>query len=91
MRLSVRLCVWALKPSVESRSVTVLALVRRVILARDVWAIVPSAMNLGGATDRPDLEQVWDNVRAKTEGKGTVHNSYKTMGLLGLLWGKLFD
>ncbi|KAI6754918.1 hypothetical protein HG530_012670 [Fusarium avenaceum] len=25
------------------------------------WAIVPSAMNIGGASDRPDLEQVWDN------------------------------
>lgn len=54
------------------------------------WAIVPSAMNIGGASDRPDLEQVWDNVRAKIDGKGVVHQSYKTTGLLGILWGKLF-
>lgn len=54
------------------------------------WAIVPSAMNIGGASDRPDLEQVWDNVRAKIDGKEAVHKSYKTTGLLGMLWGKLF-
>jgi len=54
------------------------------------WAIVPSTMNLGGASDRPELEQVWDNVRAKIEGKGTVHRVYKKMGLLGMLWGKVF-
>ncbi|KAF4503416.1 hypothetical protein FAGAP_369 [Fusarium agapanthi] len=54
------------------------------------WAIVPSAMNIGGASDRPDLEQVWDNVRAKIEGKGVVHKSYRTTGLLGMLWGKVF-
>ncbi len=54
------------------------------------WAIVPSTMNLGGASDRPDLEQVWDNVRAKIEGKGVVHTAYNKMGLLGLLWGKVF-
>lgn len=54
------------------------------------WAIVPSTMNIGGASDRPDLEQVWDNVRAKVEGKGVIHKSYKTTGLLGMLWGKVF-
>ncbi|KEF61590.1 uncharacterized protein A1O9_03158 [Exophiala aquamarina CBS 119918] len=54
------------------------------------WAIVPSAMNLGGASDRPDLEQVWENVRAKIDGKAVVHNGYKRMGLLGLLWGKVW-
>ncbi|KIM98217.1 hypothetical protein OIDMADRAFT_146894 [Oidiodendron maius Zn] len=54
------------------------------------WAIVPSTMNLGGASDRPELGQVWDNVRAKIEGKGVVHKSYKTTCLLGMLWGKVF-
>lgn len=54
------------------------------------WAIVPSAMNIGGASDRPDLDQVWDNVRAKVDGKAPVHKDYKTMGLWGMLWGKLF-
>jgi hypothetical protein len=54
------------------------------------WAIVPSAMNLGGASDRPDLKQVWDNVSAKLAGKAAVHKNYTTMGLLGMMWGKLF-
>jgi hypothetical protein len=54
------------------------------------WAIVPSTMNLGGASDRPDLAQVWDNVRAKIEGKGVVHEVYKKTGILGTLFGKIF-
>ena len=54
------------------------------------WAIVPSTMNLGGASDRPELVQVWDNVRAKIEGKGVVNRVYKKIGLLGMLWGKVF-
>jgi hypothetical protein len=54
------------------------------------WAIVPSAMNLGGASDRPDLGQIWDNVRAKIEGKSVVHTTYKKMGFLGMLRGKIF-
>ncbi|KAL7931409.1 hypothetical protein V8C35DRAFT_323825 [Trichoderma chlorosporum] len=33
------------------------------------WAIVPSEMNLGGAKDRPDLQQIWENVNAKLINK----------------------
>ncbi|CZR65966.1 uncharacterized protein PAC_15866 [Phialocephala subalpina] len=54
------------------------------------WAIVPSMMNLGGAKDRPELEQVWENVQAKLEGKKMVHSAYKKIGAVGLLWGKVF-
>ena len=54
------------------------------------WAIVPSATNLGGASDRPDLEQVWDNVMAKIEGRGVVHGEYKKIGALSVLWQKVF-
>lgn len=54
------------------------------------WAVIPNTMNLGGASDRPDLEQVWDNVRAKIEGKGVIHESYKKMGVLGTLFGRVF-
>ena len=54
------------------------------------WAIIPSMMNIGGASDRPNLEQVWENVRAKIEGKGVVHGSYKKMRLLGVLRGMIF-
>lgn len=53
------------------------------------WAIVPSTMNLGGASDRPDLTQVWENVEAKIEGKGTVYGKYKKQGILATLWGML--
>ncbi|KAI9715469.1 MAG: hypothetical protein M1812_005945 [Candelaria pacifica] len=54
------------------------------------WAIVPSAMNLGGAKDRPDLNQVWDNVQAKLQGKQPVHTTYALTSLLGMLKSKIF-
>jgi hypothetical protein len=54
------------------------------------WAIVPSMMNIGGASDRPELEQVWDNAMATIEGKGVVHTVYTKMGFLGMIWEKIF-
>ncbi|PTB41915.1 hypothetical protein M441DRAFT_47017 [Trichoderma asperellum CBS 433.97] len=33
------------------------------------WAIAPSEMNLGGAKDRPDLQEVWENVNSKLNNK----------------------
>lgn len=54
------------------------------------WAIVPSAMNLGGAKDRPDLNQMWDNVQAKLEGKPPVHAKYALTSFVGMVWGKIF-
>lgn len=54
------------------------------------WAIVPSMMNLGGAKDRPELEQVWENVQAKLEGKKRVHRVYRKISALGVIWGKVF-
>jgi len=47
-------------------------------------------MNLGGAKDRPDLNQVWENIQAKLKGRDAVHKKYKLEGVLGHLWGKLF-
>lgn len=61
---------------------------KREVLER--WAIVPSAMNLGGAKDRPDLVQVWENVQAKIAGKGVVHTKYNLMGFFGTMAGWLF-
>jgi hypothetical protein len=54
------------------------------------WAIVPSAMNMGGAKDRPDLIQVWENVQAKLAGKPVVHKKYSLMGFFGTMAGKIF-
>jgi hypothetical protein len=54
------------------------------------WAIVPSKMNLGGAKDRPDLVQVWENVQAKIEGKPMVHAKYSLGGFFGMVKGKIF-
>jgi hypothetical protein len=41
-------------------------------------------MNIGGAKDRPLLEQVWDNVEAQMKGKPVVHAK---VGLTGLAFG----
>jgi hypothetical protein len=54
------------------------------------WAIVPSAMNMGGAKDRPDLVQVWENVQAKLAGRPVVHKKYSLMGFFGTMAGKIF-
>ena len=54
------------------------------------WAIVPSVMNLAGAKDRPDLEQVWENVQAKLNGEKSVHGMYKKQTFFGVMWGKVF-
>jgi hypothetical protein len=54
------------------------------------WAIVPSVMNMGGAKDRPDLVQVWENVQAKLAGKPVVHTKYSLMGFFGTMAGKIF-
>ena len=47
-------------------------------------------MNLGGAKDRPDLNQVWENVQAKLEGRSVVHEKYAKTSFVGLIWGKIF-
>jgi hypothetical protein len=47
-------------------------------------------MNFGGAKDRPDLEQVWDNVKAQLEGGKKVHSSYRKIGAVSVLWRKIF-
>ena len=47
-------------------------------------------MNLGGAKDRPDLNQIWDNVQAKLAGKPPVHTKYALTSFLGMVWGKIF-
>jgi len=54
------------------------------------WAIVPSMMNLGGAKDRPDLEQILENVQAKLKGDAVVHRKYKTIAAKQVIMGKIF-
>ncbi|KAF7366098.1 AhpC-TSA domain-containing protein [Mycena venus] len=54
------------------------------------WAIVPSTMNLGGAKDRPVLDEVWENVEAQLKGKSKVHETYTTTGFFKTVWGKIF-
>lgn len=38
-------------------------------------------MNVGGMKDRPDLNEVFANVRAKLNGEKQVHSSYTTTGI----------
>ncbi len=54
------------------------------------WAIVPSMMNLGGAKDRPDLVQVWENVEAKMNEKPVVHENIKLQTFTQVMWQKIF-
>jgi hypothetical protein len=54
------------------------------------WAIVPGVMNLGGAKDRPDLKQVWENVEATMSGKPKVHAKYDLTSFAKVMLGKVF-
>lgn len=47
-------------------------------------------MNLGGAKDRPELSQVWENVQAKLQGGKAVHDTYKKISALGVFKAALF-
>ena len=38
-------------------------------------------MNMGGAKDRPDLAQVWENVQDKLEGGEGRHKKYALLGM----------
>ncbi|KAK4101981.1 hypothetical protein N658DRAFT_495915 [Parathielavia hyrcaniae] len=59
------------------------------------WAIVPALMNLGGATDRPILAEVWEKAQKQLRGEvavttESVTNGYTTTGVRHLLGQKLF-
>jgi len=54
------------------------------------WAIVPGVMNLGGAKDRPDLKQVWENMEAKMNGKPEIHQKYDLQSFVQVMWRKVF-
>ena len=42
-------------------------------------------MNLGGATDRPDLERVWENVQAQLKGEKERHTEIKRFQFMDLI------
>ena len=47
-------------------------------------------MNMGGAKDRPDLGQVWENSQALLEGRGKIHGSYKLQSFFKVMKGMMF-
>ena len=47
-------------------------------------------MNLGGAKDRPDLSQIWDNVDADMQGRKKVHERYSLQTFTGTMFKKIF-
>jgi hypothetical protein len=47
-------------------------------------------MNLGGASDRPLLEQVWANVDSQLKGKGKVVQRYSLLGAMQVLKRAIF-
>lgn len=44
---------------------------------------------MGGAKDRPALDQIWDNVEAQLDHKPIVHKKVKTQGALGVFAKKI--
>jgi hypothetical protein len=47
-------------------------------------------MNMGGASDRPKLKEIWENVKAKENGGSIVHKKYSSKGVMGLIHEKIF-
>ena len=46
-------------------------------------------MNMGGASDRPLLHQIWENVDAKLQSKGAMHHLYVSMGVTRMMARKM--
>lgn len=55
-----------------------------------MWAIVPGVMNLGGAKDRPNLKQIWENALAQMRGQPMVHKKYALQSLTQVMRQKIF-
>ena len=47
-------------------------------------------MNLGGASDRPKLEEVWMNAMAKDKGEKVAEQPYTITTPFGLIWQYIF-
>lgn len=47
-------------------------------------------MNMGGATDRPKLNEIWENVAAKRNGGDVVHERYSSKGVMEVMYEKMF-
>ena len=47
-------------------------------------------MNLGGAKDRPVLNEVWENTEAQLQGKNGPHKTVGKIGAGSVILGKLF-
>jgi len=46
-------------------------------------------MNLGGAKDRPVLDQIWQNVSRQLKGQEVMYTKYSTTGIFHPLVSKL--
>ncbi|KAH6991322.1 hypothetical protein BKA56DRAFT_574243 [Ilyonectria sp. MPI-CAGE-AT-0026] len=53
------------------------------------WAIVPGLMNLGGAKDRPMLDQIWENVSRQLQGQEVTYTTYSMSGIFQALASKM--
>ncbi|KAL9105173.1 MAG: hypothetical protein Q9227_009593 [Pyrenula ochraceoflavens] len=54
------------------------------------WAIEPGVMNMGGAKDRPVLEDVWEYVQSRLSGNEFAKRTYRTTTVMGVLKKKIF-
>jgi hypothetical protein len=48
-------------------------------------------MNIGGAKDRPNLDQVWENVQAKLDCKERAYTEYKITSVWDVIKWAIFD
>jgi len=72
---------WACVPSIVSAIAVSVQIV--------MWLLTGLKMNIGGAKDRPMLEQIWENVEAQMENRPAVHKKVQTQGAMNVLSGKI--
>lgn len=48
-------------------------------------------MNLGGASDRPALSEIWEDVQGMLNGKQIQRKSYTTQSAVKVLGGKILE
>ncbi|KXX82958.1 hypothetical protein MMYC01_200435 [Madurella mycetomatis] len=61
------------------------------LVVKDPGRLTRLKMNLGGATDRPVLVEVWKNVQKQLQGENSgTEDKYATTGVLHLVGQKIF-
>ena len=72
---------WSINPSYVSTSICLISLTMLWGKRALTSVCTRMKMNLGGAKDRPDPKQIWENVNAQLHEKPVAHEKLHTLGI----------